>query len=223
MNEIINVKEIFKTSFEIYKNNFQTFISISLIFAVIIVLLAQVSPVRGSGLSFIFTTISMLISSWFSMALMYASAALLQKKNITWQEALMLPKERFRMYVIVNAALFLLIISGFLLFIVPGVYLAVVYNFTSTITVLEKTEFKESFMRSAALVKGRFIQIMGFLALIVALAMVPEVVNALLKPTSPSLALTINRVLTTVILPFFMIAQIQLYFCVSRFKSTEVV
>ncbi|MFT5387704.1 MAG: cytochrome b subunit of formate dehydrogenase, partial [Candidatus Omnitrophota bacterium] len=164
MNEIINVKEIFKTSFEIYKNNFQTFISISLIFAVIIVLLAQVSPVRGSGLSFIFTTISMLISSWFSMALMYASAALLQKKNITWQEALMLPKERFRMYVIVNAALFLLIISGFLLFIVPGVYLAVVYNFTSTITVLEKTEFKESFMRSAALVKGRFIQIMGFLA-----------------------------------------------------------
>jgi hypothetical protein len=223
MNEIINVKEIFKTSFEIYKNNFQTFISISLIFAVIIVLLAQVSPVRGSGLSFIFTTISMLISSWFSMALMYASAALLQKKNITWQEALMLPKERFRMYVIVNAALFLLIISGFLLFIVPGVYLAVVYNFTSTITVLEKTEFKESFMRSAALVKGRFIQIMGFLALIVALAMVPEVVNALLKPTSPSLAQAINRVLTTVILPFFMIAQIQLYFCVSRFKSTEVV
>ncbi len=221
MNEPIGVTQIFKTAVELYKRNFKIFISISLLFAVTTVGLSKVLNVQNNGgpAEFIFFLLSTIVSSWFSMALMYTSVFLLQGKKVDFTQVLRLPQERYFYYLIVNGILVVMVMCGLFLFIVPGIYLAIIYNFSSTLCVLEKTDLRTSFLKSTFLVKGYFFNILGFFMIIAALVFTPEMLIMPLKENNPSIALAIGRILATLVLPVVMISQVGLYLRMTELKK----
>lgn len=221
--EPLRVSELLRSSLEIYRRNLRLFISISLLLAISIVALLRIfgtiHPESFKG--FVFMTCSTLLSSWFSMAMMYAAILLLKGRKIDFKQALRMPRERYFHYVTVNAALFVLVICGAFLFVLPGIYLGVLYNFASTVTVFENTDLKASFLKSAYLVKGYFFNILGFFAIVVMLALLPDVLTTPIKESNPSLALTISRILSTLVIPFIIIAQMALYLRMQELKSSN--
>lgn len=223
MNEPIKVLELFKSTAAIYKNNFRLFISMSLIYVLIIVALAKfIGPYNSENIQgFVSLMLSTLVSSWFSMAMMFTSMFLLKGRPIDFNQAMQLPRERYVSYITVNAAFFILVLCGFFLFVFPGIYLGVLYGFAATVTVFEKTDMKASFLKSAYLVKGYFINILGFLAIIAALALLPDVLTIPLRVHNPQLAFTLSRIFSTLIIPFVLIAQIALYLRMIDLKKNQ--
>ena len=223
MNEPIGLSEIFKSAGTIYKTNFRLYLSLSLLFAVTTVAISKILGVQNSNdpSAFIYMIISTLISSWFSISLIYASVFLLQGKNISFSQALRMPRERYISYLLVNAMLILLVMCGFFLFIIPGIYFAVVYNFASTLTVLEKTDFKTSFVKSMSLVKGYFFPILGFFGVVVVCVFFPEIAATPIKGANPSMGLAISRIISTLVVPFIMIAQVALFLRMTEIKKDQ--
>jgi hypothetical protein len=69
---------------------------------------------------------------------------------------------------------------GFILLIVPGLYLMTIWSVIAPVVVVERTGVFDSFGRSRALVKGHGWQVFGVIVLVVVLLLVVTIITAIL-------------------------------------------
>ncbi len=152
---------VLKRSFFLYRDNFAVFIVISLI--------ASAGSIAGSFISedavaaypalaapaFLIFLGSLFLSAWGAAAMIVASGSLAAGRKITVGESLAGGMERLLYYTAFLIVVFCLAAVGFIFFIIPGVYLSVIFVFVLIIAVLEPRE-PNPLAASKKLVSGNF-------------------------------------------------------------------
>ena len=87
-------------------------------------------------------------------------------------------------YLAVYFSLYVLTGIGFILLIVPGLYLTTIFIFADIAVVLENKKYMDAFHRSMDLVKGCFWQVFLFLLSLVSLSLIPFALSQLLRLVS---------------------------------------
>ena len=176
----------------------------------------------------VFSLLSLIISAWITMVLVYASADAFSGRSVQLKELLKRPQRKFPNYLMVSVIfsfgilISVIMVNYFIGFIVPFIYIFIVYNFVTTIVVLEDVDVKTAFVRSAFLVKGHFFEIFLFLSFIsLQLLLVLSLVHIGFKGTSPIMSATNNKVLMTFLIPFVVVTQVGLYLAISNLEKDD--
>jgi len=218
----IDIRQIIKEAFLLYKNNFQPFILVGLFYGfagVVDGILYASFKLKPGGITFL---LNILITSWASMVLVEMSSRAFQNKTIDLREAFMSPKQKYWNYVVVACTFFLLLTLGFLFFILPGIFFATIFIFADIVVILENRIFIDAFKRSAQLVSGLFGRVLLFSLLTALIILIPTLILGLLAAT-PYLkfAKALSVVATVFIAPFVISAQVRLYYAVKAIKKDE--
>lgn len=208
----IVVTQIIKEAIEVYKANFALFVSMGLIYGLLGAVAEKVLVSTNIYTTSRFLIANMLIACYVIVMLIFASSKIYQEKNTTLKESWNSVGAVYFRYVSIYFSLFLMMAFGFILLVLPGIYLATIFMFTDLIIVLDKkATYIEAFSRSYDLVQGRFWKVLQFLMAIVIISVIPSFLAQLFTNQSPQIAETINRILAVVIMPFYIIAQVGLY------------
>ena len=173
---LISIKDLFKDSFEIYKQKFWIFIKLASIN--IVTLLAFIpfvllfyfslfySPINNIylyALSFIYLTIYIIVSIIISFLVQIAFIFIAKERNssINMQQSLLKAWSIANSFVWISFLVGLCVLGGFILFIIPGIIFATYFSFSNYILVSENKKGKLALIESKRLVKGNWWQIFG--------------------------------------------------------------
>lgn len=174
---LISVSDLIKQSWQIYKNNFKTFTSITiwLLPFIILSLLADIglnnfledvtpeSTTSNIGVLGGLGIVSLLLFFVYVVAIMVIAIITIQVAQKLYLGESVSPKEmikpainRIAGYLWVNIIMSVLIFIGFLIFIIPGIILAIWYSFSEQVFVLENVRGYNALKRSKELVEGKW-------------------------------------------------------------------
>jgi len=121
-----------------------------------------------------------------------------------WQDAYLLARSKFVSYFWVNILVSLIVTVGFLLLVIPGIYLGVLYSLANLVVVLENKRGWNVLKRSAELVKGHwwelFFRFFVIILLVLILSIVIFMVISLFK--SKVLILFAQGIIQILVTPF---------------------
>jgi len=210
--ETVDIREIFQEAFVLYKGSLPLLVSLGLIYAIASEfgqVVFQNLPFQSPGLLFL---MSMLISAFISVALIYAGAEIYQGKEIDLRQAFASVKEKYWNYVMVSIGFFVVVISGILFFVVPGAYFGTIFIFSNLLVILENKTFIEAFQRSADLVRGHFWRVFLFSLITACFLVIPGIILDTLKFSGLNLGRIIQMCLMVFIIPYITMVQVGLYY-----------
>ena len=148
----ILLSTILGKAFEHYKKEFQFFISVSLIYALLSegggFLIGKLSIPAEEQL-FAKAFINIIIAGWASVVIIYSAYCLANNKRVIPLLALAVARNCYSRYLSVYLAMLIVVICGFFLFIVPGLYFMTLFLFVDILVVVENATFRQAFQRSA--------------------------------------------------------------------------
>lgn len=163
---LIQPMEIFKKSWHVFKDNWRVFLKITgwlMIPAVLLGLLGLADEKIGTAfiaesvpIYLALTALSFIIGLWVSVVLVRLIWHALAQQPINFS---LLKTKAWRdtaPYLWVMVLVNILVLLGLILFIIPGIMLAVWFSFASYIFVLEGTRGMAALRQSKALVAGKF-------------------------------------------------------------------
>jgi len=160
-NTILDLNHLFRTTTELYKANFQLLFTLGFLGnlpAAFSSLFFQQDEVTTTG--GIFLILANMVYTWAMMVLTYASARLVNGKQVTLHEAMTRVNAYFWRFFVAVVLYVMITTVGILCFIIPGVYFGTVFIFAYIPIVVEGKDIKESFGISKNLVEGHFWQIL---------------------------------------------------------------
>ena len=148
-------------------------------------------------------------------ALILAIGARDQGRDMTVSEAYQAPGlGTFGMLLVANILAAIIIGIGFILLVIPGIYLLVRFAFVSPAVVLERKGPGEALSRSAELVRGSWWRVFGIGLLVFILVAVANGVlgGVLVVLLSPRIANAVGVLVSILVQPFAMSALVLLYY-----------
>jgi hypothetical protein len=215
----VNLPEVFNGAWQHYKAQAKFFISVSLVYALLSegagFLITRLSAQTQQQL-FLKSVVNIVFACWASIAIIFAASCLARNRKFSVEHALALARQRYGLYLCVYLAMLGMVIFGFLLFVVPGLYFMTIFLFADILVVVDHVGFTQAFVRSARMVRPFFWKVFIYLFIIVGISLTPEVVYQLgMKMNLPS-AIALQKVAAVLIMPFLMIAQVELFYAVRR-------
>ena len=92
---IVNIAKIISISYDIFRNHFNLFVILGLFYGFSNVLDGILYQLLGNNTEGIVFLINLLITSWASMALIYANSLIHNNKKVNLNDILRFPKEQF--------------------------------------------------------------------------------------------------------------------------------
>jgi len=215
----IILSQILQRAYQIYRNSFQIFISISLIYGILSELggmMLKTLELSPQETAFYNSIVNILLACWASVALIYSSSRIYHKKTITLNEAFAVAKRKYWAYVAIYISLLAVMGVGFMMLIIPGLYFTTVFIFADLLVVLENAKFNNAFRISARMVKNYFWKVFTYLMIIVCISIIPELCQQVLLSFNPKLAAGIHKAVSVLIMPYLMIAQVGLYYQIKK-------
>lgn len=207
MVEPIELSSIFKTSAKMYKTDFQLFISLGLVnglAAVMDSIMVNIFHIRSMG---VILLASLLVSSWASIALIYAGSNIYSGFLVSFGKAMGNAKGKFLLYIAVSLTYSLIVFAGLFMLIIPGIYLMTVFFFSYVIAVIEVRSLVDCFRRSTELVRGYF----GIVLLFSIILGLIYVFPVMLLQAVPAIGRTLGVLLTVFVFPYYVIAHVIFY------------
>jgi hypothetical protein len=158
MESSISLKEAFKKSFSLFKNNCVLFLSIAFI-GQIIGLFDYFFLTLPTLPYVLIAVLGCFLRYWASIALIIAISKRYSNDTITLKECFLGAKGKYWRFVGVSVFLFLIIATGYLLVFLPGMYFYVIFFFATTVVVLEDKNIAP-FKMSKILTEGNFWKIL---------------------------------------------------------------
>ena len=173
----LSLGQILDETFDIYRNHFVLFVSISALPNLIV--LAIDLGARLSVSTDLFKSLALLLISFFASSLVTAATTIgisdiyldMPTTAITCFSRV---SNKILRVLLVSFLFGLIVVIGCSVFVIPGIYLAGVFGLAVPVVVLEGISVGESFNRSKALTKdsvGRVIIVVFFLAIVIAFIM----------------------------------------------------
>ncbi|HLF17288.1 MAG TPA: hypothetical protein VI749_00130 [Candidatus Omnitrophota bacterium] len=211
----IFLSQVLRSALQRYQQAFQLFVTVSLVYAILGevggLILSRLT-LKNEELLFFKAVINILLASWASIAIIHASSQLVQGKAVTFDQALSVARRKYALYLAVYLTLLFIMGFGFILFVLPGLYFATVFLFTDILVVVENAKFRSSFQWSARLVRPFFWKVLSYLFIVIGISLIPELIFQLGSKLYPSLGSGIHKVMAVLIMPYLMIAQVELYY-----------
>jgi len=215
----VNLQEIFRSAIEHYKAQAKFFISVSLIYALFSetggLLISKFDLPSDEQLIFR-SFVNIIFACWASIVIIHGASCLARKRNFSLEQALGTARSRYGLYLSVYLAMLCVVIFGFLLFVVPGLYFMTIFLFADIFVVVDNASFTQAFRRSVRMVKPYFWKVFTYLFIIVGVSLTPEVIYQLGMKAAPQSAMALQKVAAVLIMPFLMIAQVELFHNIRR-------
>lgn len=193
---------LLKRSFSIFKEHFKSFFLIISVPAAFNFLMAFYEPnfevysldISVAGFYLLLLLISLCLSALMSIALIHAIA----DTSLSVVDAYKIAKTQFFKYLGLVLLVTIVIIAGFILLVIPGIWLSVALSFSAYFCLLQGRGLKGSMYASKDLVKGRwwdvaikmfFLTCVGIVFVIV-LGMIASSVSAIANNTLLGTAMT---------------------------------
>jgi len=215
----LNPFEIIKESLLFYKTYFPLLFLISLL-TYSISLFEQICATLGIpiGVLGLFTLFgSIIVSFWGYIALIFAASEKHSQRDITVKEAFLGTPDKIWKVMCVSTFCGFLVICGFLLCVVPGVYWGVIFGLAVLLAILEDRSFFESFKRSKKLVSGYFwpILLLGCCMLLISLP-----IYAVLFANIPAKIKIFSMLFITILYnPFGVAVTVNLYYRLRKLQA----
>lgn len=166
---LISVSELVKQSWQLYKNNFKTLISITawllpfVLLQILLLIPAQVSVLDFTALlSFLVSVASIVTAIVISIILIQINNKIYLQESIgNWRDLIKPAIQKAGGYVLVVIITAILVIIGLVLLIIPGIIMAVWYSFSEQVFVLENIKGYKALKRSKELVSGYWWPVLG--------------------------------------------------------------
>ena len=235
--KMISLENLFKESWQNYKDNFKKIFSISLLmflpniilqFLEIIktkeiksswLILTQLELTPWSISIFILFIISILFSLWGSLSLAFLFK---EKFQIKVKESYKKTSELILPYLLIVLMTYFLIFVGFLLFIIPGIYLTITLGFVLFALVMENYQGLKALVRSFNLVRGyfwpTFVRYLSLLFLFL-LLFFPSVPLSFIPQLGFYLQIIYNLFITILIVPFSLLFSYYIFNSLREIKA----
>ncbi len=118
------------------------------------ILSAAFGDVKQGNFVVFFGLLNVIVSHLASYTFINMSLALYRGETLSVKSLFEVDMPLFGRYLMVSIATTLIIIIGYIFFIIPGIYAAIMLAFTGVILLSEKTEFVETFKESRNIVRG---------------------------------------------------------------------
>jgi len=227
-NTYIDLSDNFEVAWNIYLANWRNYLVfllvINLPLAIISALIPQ--PTEGNTIFenpviFAFSVINLLLGILLNLAISILIEKNILEENINAQSALTKAIPKLSIAFIIAMVLFFIISIGFLLLIIPGIYLSIIFAFTTQAIALRNCNF-DAFQYSYKLIQkqwwkvfGRLLQI-GISSLILFLLFfsIPSVFILPLLSAFPPVQFLIQVILSLIssIVAYFFITAFNVYF-----------
>ncbi len=172
--------------------------------------------------------------SWYALTLFYKifyflGAAILIYSVSQWPskpvpslgEAFLSIKNRLWKYIVVSFLFYFMVGAGYFLFLIPGIFLSVVFVFVDVFVLLENTSVSKSFGKSWQLVRGYFWRLFVLYIMMITLAMLPGLLTwADIGFKEKSL---LQNILMILIFPFVQAVLVQTFFSLKACKGEKLV
>ena len=177
---LLSLGDLLKNSFEIYKKNSHTFISLMALHAVAFLVflpaaLLFIIPrshfyklVLFALLLIVFAIAMLIIGLWVQVSLLFAIKNRNSKVNL--QKSLRQGWEHITAYIWVTLLVGLVVFGGILLFIIPGIIFSIWFSFSKYVFVAEGKESTKALIKSKELVMGNWWGIFGRILVVTLLA-----------------------------------------------------
>lgn len=177
---LLSIGDLLKNSFEIYKKNFHTFISLMALHVVALLVflpaaLLFIIPrshfyklVLFALLLIIFAIAMVIIGLWVQVSLLFAIKNRNSKVNL--QKSLRQGWEHITSYVWVTLLVGLVVFAGILFFIIPGIIFSIWFSLSKYVFVAEGKEGAKALTKSRELVMGNWWGIFGRILVVTLLA-----------------------------------------------------
>lgn len=211
----IDIKNIFQRAYQDYRGHFPLLISISLIYGICDIVANTLTAsfgVGSSAISFLRPLIELIITSLPLMAMIYASAKIYHKSETDISEAIREVKPNYLQFVVVSLANRLMIGLGFILLLVPGIYLSTIFALVDVLVVLESQTFPTVFRRSYTLVVKVFWQVLLCIFVLVCIVALPLGFCLLLLRSNIEGGRNIFTIVEVFLAPFYINVIVGLYY-----------
>ncbi len=219
----VEILPILKRSLSLYKDNFSLFIKIAILGEAVYLLdmirrtLPQdVLPWTG----FIVLPAGILVYTWASIALVIAASNRYADKTIVLKESFVQVKGKYWRYICVGILYLLILGTGLLLFLIPGIYWGTIFSLAGLVVVLEKRRDISPFKISKILVRGNFWKVF-FLGLIMLVLSLPPLFLLRTARINENLAIIVGRVFYIFLGPFSTSVSVTLYHVLRDRKESE--
>lgn len=166
---------------------------------------------RGLALEAAWLTLMLLVSPLFDAAIIWRLHCLTGTASTSWREIASVAAKRWP-YLFFTSVLFQLkVLTGLLLFVVPGFYLALCYSFFTPIAVFENAYPSEILRKSKALVSGRFRDIFKHLAFLTIISLACEQLISALLPGEAQSWWVIEKISGQIVWAFYTVGLYVLY------------
>ncbi|MBD3246749.1 MAG: hypothetical protein GF333_07025 [Candidatus Omnitrophica bacterium] len=155
----ISLMRVFAQSWELLKGNVLLFFGIALLGHSLGLLDAAaviLSPRVSVFVSLLTGPAGFFIFMWAYIALVIAVDRRHSGRDITWKECFVQTKGRYWRFIGIYLLYFLIVLAGGLFFVIPGIYLAIIFWVSVVAAVLEKCSSIGPFATSKTLVRGSF-------------------------------------------------------------------
>lgn len=154
---LISVSDLIRQSWQIYKNNFKIFISITvwLLPLAIVSSLLQLNE-NLAPLGFLIAIISIAVSIWVNITLIQAINKIHNGETINVKELARLSTGRMASYLWVVILTGIIVLAGLVILIIPGLILGIYYSLSEQVFVIENVKGYGALKRSMELVKGHW-------------------------------------------------------------------
>ncbi|MFA5413138.1 MAG: glycerophosphoryl diester phosphodiesterase membrane domain-containing protein [Patescibacteria group bacterium] len=239
---IIQVRDLMRESWALYKNNFSLFTKIVVWLVVPTVILSLLpffisNPVILALLNFFLSLISGIFSVFITIALILTMDAVLKKEPVNLKSIYSLSYSKTFWGIVISILVTLAVCLGTLLLIIPGIIFSVWFSFSLYIFILENKKGTEALSASRQLVKGKFWPVLwrwiapnfvyGIILLIIILIPIYIIDFATGQPgasftaTPPWLSLLIANVIPVFVTPLFYALGFILYNSVKKEKAAN--
>lgn len=153
MHNTLTLTPSLKRAWSSYMGHVGTLASITLIFLVLTILLGSVGDDEGGGL---LSLVNTLLSFFASYVFTRLSISAVRGTSVSWGSAFSFHAHEFFWYILASIITFGLYIAGFILLIIPGIFLAVRLAFTNFALIDEDLTPIDAIKRSWELSRGSF-------------------------------------------------------------------
>jgi len=221
----LNLWQITKDSFRLYRKNFILFFMMSMPAMACWFLSEALKKGNENNLFAVLARIILvLIATWVSNAIIIAVSRKLKKQDAGFTDSLELAGGSFWRYLVFALMYGLISDIGFLLLVLPGIYWGMTYFFVPAASVLEKDEISP-FAMSRELTEGFFWELLAYVVIccgsFVAVFEGCIFFPAMLPFKNFALSLLLMALFCVSAIPFFAIAYVVLYESLKKLKKKQ--
>lgn len=157
------IRESFKKSLDIYQKNWKAILPVAIIYAVITYLpdLSKKASGKESPILLLVALIMFFVGFLISMGIIFIGKKLFDGKKFDFME-MFEHRDRYWSYIWLNIKIGFFVMFGLILFIVPGIIMAIKYSLSSYIFLLKGKNVKESMDLSVKYTEGIKMKLFGF-------------------------------------------------------------